>query len=74
MEDFELTTEEKAFIRKLKSATKNIPPRLWLFCSESGLHVMRKGDDGEQVYTNFQGVDQDYVVATATIYCSCGAW
>lgn len=70
----ELTEKEKRFIRDLKKATKNIPPRLWLFCSEGGLHVMAKDESGERVFTEYKGVDQDCVVETVTPHCVGGAW
>jgi len=72
--DFELTAEEKAFIRRLKKATKNIPPRLWLFAAESGLHVMRRDENGERSFTDFDGVDQELVVDLITMDCGSGAW
>jgi len=74
MADFELTAEERAFIRKLKKAAKDIPPRLWLFAAESGLHVMRRDESGDRIFTCFEGVDQGYMVDTITEQCSSGAW
>lgn len=71
--DIELTKEEERFIRALKRAAKNIPERLWLFCSESGLHVMAKNDDGNRVWIS-NGVDQEYVVEDITDDVTSGSW
>jgi hypothetical protein len=73
-EEFELTPQEKRWIKSLQRATKNIPPRLCLFASESGLDVLAKSDDGGMVYTKFDGVDQDSIVAHITSNCESGAW
>jgi len=74
MTDFELNAEEKAFIRKLKNATKNIPPRLWLLTAESGLHVMARTAEGDRATTVFDGFDQSYILDTITDDISSGAW
>lgn len=71
--DIELTKEEKKFIRALKKATKNIPDRLWLFCSESGLHVMAKNKNGERVWSG-DTIDSNHIVEDISDDIVSGSW
>lgn len=64
MKSLELTKEEQRAINSLKRLAKNWPKSLWLFSGSGSLHVMRVGEEGEQVMNDQQGVDPDYVVAT----------
>ena len=69
-----LNNEQKVFIKKLRAATNKIPKGVGLFCSESGLHVMQLDENGGYIYTEYQGIDSEYVIDTVTIDCLGGAW
>jgi len=70
----ELNAEQKKFIKRLRAATKKIPKGIGLFCSESGLHVIQLHDNGGYIYTEHQGIDQEYIIDTVTLDCLSGAW
>jgi len=69
----ELTKSETAAIASLKRVAKKWPDSLWLFSGSGSLCVMKKLD-GEPVYTDRGGVNQDYVVETINIQNDGGDW
>ena len=63
--EIEITLEEEKAIRALKRIAKTWPKSLWLYSASGTLHVMRTGENGEQVHLGRQGgVDPDYHLAT----------
>lgn len=70
----ELTEKEEKAIHKLKLAAKIWPDSLWLFSASGSLHVMRHGENGEQVHLSHGGIDPDYIVCGINISNDGGDW
>ncbi|MCK5613123.1 hypothetical protein KAR91_65220 [Candidatus Pacearchaeota archaeon] len=73
--EFDLTEEEEKAIRALKRAEKIWPESLWLYSGNGTLHVMRSGENGEQVHRDgFDGIDPDYCITSVDIQNDGGDW
>ncbi len=68
-----LTKREQAAIDALKEVAKKWPKSLWLYVADGQVHVMRK-QGGQRVVTEMGGVDQDYIVDSASIESDGGDW
>lgn len=53
----EPTKEEQNAINTLNRLEKRWPKTLWLFATGNGIHVMRKGENGEHVMGEFGAPD-----------------
>lgn len=60
----ELTEEERKWIKSFKRVMKKQPKRLWLFANGS-LYIMKTNNLGNQVLTDYGGVDQNYCITIA---------
>lgn len=72
-----LTKEEREAVAALKSVAKIWPDSLWLFSAGGGLHVMRKGPNGQRMTERSSrsgGMDQGYSVAKIDIENDGGDW
>lgn len=73
--EIELTKEENNAINSLKRLAKKWPESLWLYSASGTLHVMRAGENNEQVALEIGGgIDPDYSVATIHIPNDGGDW
>ena len=70
----ETTKEEEKAINALKRVAKNWPESLWLFSASGTLHVMKSGENNEQVHVSGVGVDPDYVITSIDIQNDGGDW
>jgi hypothetical protein len=53
----EPTKEEQIAIKALRRLEKQWPDTLWLFATGNGIHVMRRGANGEHVMNQFGSPD-----------------
>ncbi len=70
----EITKEEEKAINALKKVAKKWPKSLWLFSASGTLHVMKKGENGEQVHLNNFSMDPDYTITSIDIQNDGGDW
>lgn len=62
----EATKEEQNAINSLTRLGKRWPESLWIFATGNGMHILKKGENGEHVMDS-QGVpDLDYEVGYVT--------
>lgn len=65
---------EKQAIAALKRLAKKWPKTLWLFAAPGGLHVMRRGDDGDHVRRKNDSIDPEYILESIDIPNDGGDW
>lgn len=68
----EITNEEQKAINSLNRLAKKWPETLWLFAGAGSLYVMKLGEDGLPVITEFGGVNPEYIVGRIDIFCDGG--